>query len=397
MAVAKLFAVCLFILAIASTGEATDRTGTLSRHHPTSRESAVTRENWVRLPGPSTVAVVLDESSRILLTAGTTQFKVWYAQTLQPVAGPVQLDCCTAADLSIDGKTVIAACGREAQVFDTASGKLQFSLKSAAAVNAIDVSPDGKLLLTGSKQGEVRTWDHESGKEIFTKNFGKDVAVKFAKFSPDNKWVYSIVRGDFNSPAFPGVRVRCYWWEASTGKNQDYCMVDDPHYLGQSWCDLLTFSPSGKRVGLLTDGNLNLFQLGRGALVGKVTTGEVIGNIASVAFCGGDNRVAVSGDLDKVYLWNAVKDKVIDTLPASEGARLLFSHPNGCRIAGAWTTGKIAIWNWGRDDDVKLLTEFKTGRTISTRQVLAVDPQHSKIFVGGDEADTLAITIKAKE
>ncbi len=57
-------------------------------------------------------------------------------------------------------------------------------------INAVDVSPDGNYLLTGSDDGLVLLWDAASG-EVVQRLDGHPASVLAVAFSPDGKWALS--------------------------------------------------------------------------------------------------------------------------------------------------------------------------------------------------------------
>lgn len=121
----------------------------------------------------------------------------------------------TAVAVSHDKKTLAAGLGRRAMssgdigpeaggvlVFDLASGKLRFALRGhRATVTALTFSRDDKVLVSGSHDGTVRTWDRNTGKELTTAAMDRDgrwTVVTDAGFyaAPDGSDnAVSIVRG----------------------------------------------------------------------------------------------------------------------------------------------------------------------------------------------------------
>jgi WD40 repeat protein len=72
-------------------------------------------------------------------------------------------------------------------------------------VLSVEVSPDGKRVLTASRDGDARIWDARTGRplRILRGHFG---TVFDASFSPDGRWVVTA------GPATAGL------WDATTGE-----------------------------------------------------------------------------------------------------------------------------------------------------------------------------------
>jgi WD40 repeat protein len=69
--------------------------------------------------------------------------------------------------LSPDGKTVAASEGKAIKLYDAAQARQTFNLQGhAAAVTALVFSPDGKRLVSASKDGVSRLWSTETGKPL---------------------------------------------------------------------------------------------------------------------------------------------------------------------------------------------------------------------------------------
>ncbi|HET8670564.1 MAG TPA: WD40 repeat domain-containing protein, partial [Candidatus Saccharimonadales bacterium] len=68
---------------------------------------------------------------------------------------------------SLDGKYLLAAYGKEIVLSDVASGQeLQVFRGHTDGVTELDLSPDGKRIVSGSFDGTARLWDIKTGQEI---------------------------------------------------------------------------------------------------------------------------------------------------------------------------------------------------------------------------------------
>jgi WD40 repeat protein len=106
-----------------------------------------------------------------------------------------------------DGKTLAQADGKAVRFIDLGTKKEIRRLKGHTdTVTALSFSPDGKVLVTGSKDKSLLVWDIGSGK-ILRKLGGHRAAIVNVAISPDGRTVSS---QDENKKAIV--------WEMATGK-----------------------------------------------------------------------------------------------------------------------------------------------------------------------------------
>lgn len=132
--------------------------------------------------------------------------------------------------VSPDGKIIASGSPFECiRLWDSASGKLLQCLADMQGGISLCFSPDGKMLASGSMNGLVRFWDVATGKEI-RKLEGYKGWVNMLAYSPDGKML-----------AMAGADARTlHLWEVQTGKDLRYAQG----HLGQ--VHALAFSGDGR-------------------------------------------------------------------------------------------------------------------------------------------------------
>ncbi len=103
-----------------------------------------------------------------------------------------------AAASSPNARQLLAVSGKEARLYDilqqnaeTTGFKFNTSLRRHSQVNAVDVSPDGKLLVTAGSEGQVKLWDIETHRALhqFKDGHSPETEVFSVNFSPDGKFL----------------------------------------------------------------------------------------------------------------------------------------------------------------------------------------------------------------
>lgn len=231
--------------------------------------------------------------------------------------------------LSTDGSLAFGAAGEpglfgEVRLFKVADGSLIRTIQGHRdAVYAADLSPDGRLLATGSYDQKVKLWEVASGKELRTLH-GHNDAVFDVAFHPNGQ-LLATASGDRT------VKL----WNVATGERLDTLNQPEKEQYA------VAFSPDGKRIA--------------------------------------------AGGVDKrIRVWDITAGGKEGTNPlvysrfAHEGAilKLVFS-PDGHTLVSAAEDRRIKLW------ETKSVTQLKVLETQPDwPQGIAISPDSSQLLVG---------------
>jgi WD40 repeat protein/serine/threonine protein kinase len=270
---------------------------------------------------------------------------------------------------SPDGKRLASASSRfekgtrvgEVRMSDAQTGRELLTLKHDDVVSLV-FSLDGKRLATASTgrrrwgnppaqpqhiPGEVKVWDAQTGQELLTLKDSDGLGQ--VVFSPDGK---RLARG--RPPGSHGGQVRV--WDAQTGQE---ALTLTTGLLGQ--LHSVAFSPDGKRLATAMSGAQGVGQSGgmRGPGVGGVKVWELEsgkevlslkGSAASLVFSPDGQRLASAGGdtsdgAPSVRVWDARTGQELFSLKSGDNWSVAFS-PDGQRLAGTSEDGKtVKVWD----------------------------------------------------
>jgi WD40 repeat protein len=228
------------------------------------------------------------------------------------------------------------------------------------------LSPDGRYVLSGGRDGNLKLWSLESGREIRTLT-GHLAAVNAVAFSPDSRWILS---GSSDTT----LRL----WNPEDGRT---ISIFQGH---QSVVSAAVFSPDGRTV--LSGGLDQLVKVwevlsGRELLSLKGHTDSV----NSVAFSP-DGRYLLSGGGDgALRLWEAVSGREIRTMtgPNAGVTRVAFSPDGQYILSGGWD-GSLRIWDGATGSEKKNMV---AGGAVTSA---VFSPDGRRIYSGGlDRAVTV--------
>lgn len=275
-----------------------------------------------------------------VLTIGGNDAQLWNLESRRPIARLSPHGAVASADVSPDGRLVATGSwDHSAKIWDHDTGRAIRKLDGAhdGYINTVEFSPDSRELLTASDDGTARLWEIETGKATGTM-FGKPAGphIMSATYSPDATRVLT-------TSADAKARV----WNRATGQ------LSIPEFAGHTKPVLCgRFSPHGERA--ITGGDDNI------AIIWDATSGQMLRKleghtaaVTSVAFSPDGNRVLTGSRDNSAKLWDANTGKEILSLPGhtQEVTAVSFS-PDGRNVLTSSRDGKAIIWladDWHTD------------------------------------------------
>ena len=262
---------------------------------------------------------------------------------------------------SADGSQLFAASGEnslfgEIKQWKVADGSLVRTFEGHRdAIYSVAISPDEKILATGSYDQKIKLWDVATGKELKTLS-GHNGAVFGLAFRPDGK-ILASASGDRT------VKL----WDVVKGERADT--------LTQSLKDVYTvaFNADGKKLfagGV--DNRIRVWEISETATEGSNPSLEAKfaheGAILRLVFSS-DGKLLLSSAEDRtVKLWDAVglKEKLLLEPQPDWGAGLAFVSDNKSIVVGR-LEGTLAFYN--ATDGKLISTNFTKTAAIKPEQV----------------------------
>ncbi|NOT57134.1 MAG: hypothetical protein HOP18_21240 [Deltaproteobacteria bacterium] len=200
--------------------------------------------------------------------------------------------------ISPDGRYVVSGSrDNTARVWELTTGQELTRMTHEKMVNTVAVSPDSRYVVSGSSDNTARVWELTTGKEIA--RMTHDKLVEIVAVSPDSRYVMS---GSWDNTA----RV----WELATGQEIARMTHDE-------WVNIVTASPNNLyAVSGSDDNTARVWELTTGKEVARMTHDQRVRTVAVSP----DSHSAVSGSHDNTA-------RVWELTTGQEVARLTHDRP----------------------------------------------------------------------
>lgn len=265
-----------------------------------------------------------------LLTVGGNDAQLWDVRTRERITRFTPHGTVAAADISPDGRLLITGSwDRSAKIWDVATGKAIRKLDGlhTGFINSVEFSPDGKLVLTSSDDGTARFWQVDTGEAVAPVLAGHTGKVLSAQYNRDGSQVLT-------TSSDKTARI----WDARSG---DLLQT----LAGHQWGVLCgQFSLSGDRI--VTGGDDDeaiIWDAESGALLLKLSGHTA--SVTGVAFSPDGKRVLTGSRDSLCKLWDAHTGKEILTLDdqTAEVTSVSFA-PDGLSVLTSDRNGNARLW-----------------------------------------------------
>ncbi|MEM7158198.1 MAG: SUMF1/EgtB/PvdO family nonheme iron enzyme [Myxococcota bacterium] len=213
-----------------------------------------------------------------------------------------------------------------ARVWDARTGTQVVVLEPAQVVHAVEFSPDGSSLATGTfDDGTARLWDIDTGRTSTVVHH--DDAVVDVTFSPSGD---RLLTGGWDGTARS--------WDLQSSA----ALVALPH---PRRVDAVAFSPDGTRLATGSgDGSTRLWDAGSGAPIMTLEGHRI--DVTTVAWSPDGGALATASWDGSVRLWDARSGAHEGTLPGHrEPVRMVGWSQDGRRVLTAGRDGTARVWN----------------------------------------------------
>ncbi|HVT27244.1 MAG TPA: WD40 repeat domain-containing protein, partial [Lacipirellulaceae bacterium] len=268
---------------------------------------------------------------RHVLTIGGNDAQLWNLESRRPVMRYSPHGAVASAAISPDGRLVATGSwDHSAKIWNAATGHAIRKLEGGHTgyINSVEFSSDGRELLTASDDGTARLWNVETGKPTGVVFGGHTARLLSATFSPDGTRVLT-------ASADKTARI----WDRHTGK------LLLPPLKGHEWAVLCAkFSADGKRIITGSqDATAKIWDAATGKEI-RTLRGHTAA-VSCVAFSPDGTRALTGGQDNTAKLWDADTGKEILSLPGhtQEVTSVCFS-PDGRNVLTSSRDGTAIIW-----------------------------------------------------
>lgn len=280
----------------------------------------------------SVTSVAFAPGSRTAASAGSDgNVQIWDLQTKEPVTN-IEIDIdqhLRELAYSPAGNRLAVSSGDTVQVWDTSTLELLFTLKGhAEQVTSLDISSDGRQLVSGSEDLSARLWNLENGTLLDT--FWHDAVVTAVRFSESHQIATGSSNGGVTLWDTRGERL----WTAAPSDNGMTPITD------------LAFDPQGSHLaasGNATTEAVHLLSISSGAVLLAL---QVDREPTSLAYTPDGRRLAIGTWDEIIEVWDPRAGQRLGLLAGHTGPVWSVAYSkDGKHLASGSEDGTLRLWS----------------------------------------------------
>lgn len=239
----------------------------------------------------------------------------------------------------IVSKYIIRTEKPKSRIITAIPSKVNPFMEHEKRVLAVAISPDGKLLASGSADTTVNIYNFQEDRKPILNLKGHKMDITSVAFSPDGKMLAS-ASDDRNVKLWDvqtGNQIANFEHKISTGNSDEYSDVS---------AKSVAFSPDGKYLASGgSDGNVILWDVESKQLVRYFNDYYWIWTIA---FAPDGKTLASSGEGSAILIWNVENGKQMKKIAEDDYQDAIYSiaySPDGNTIVSGGRTGRVMFWD----------------------------------------------------
>jgi WD40 repeat protein len=256
-------------------------------------------------------------------------------------------DAVLSASFSPDGRRIVTTSkDGTARVWDVSGGKEIALLKAHEALKSALFSPDGRRIVTTSEDRTAHVWNAESGNEITTWKAEVDEWYNWS----DRKW-FMAAFSPYGRRIWAASHDAAWTWDAETGEEIICLKAYDRPFSDAS------FSEAGFRIVRLARRMVHVWDWDwdaeRLSLISRLKTRRK----NSVIAFSSDGRRMVTASNDAAWVWALDSGKRIAVLRTAGSVRSALFSPDGHRIVTTTSDsdGLTQVWHVGSRKEIAVL------------------------------------------
>ena len=276
-------------------------------------------------------------------------------------------DSINSISISPDGK-LLASGSHDSKIklWEINTGKVVQKLNNGNSVYAIAFSPNGSIIASGDCDNNIQLWNVNLGNKIRTlRHKGSFSVINSLSFSPDGQILASA-----------GSDRIVKLWDVNTGKK---IRILRGH---KRWVSSVVISLDGLIIASgSADGTVMLWDFNSGKLL-KLLDHTNSGAVSSVAFSPDGKLIATGSAEDcSIRLWKiSSEQKICNFTGYLSGVRCVTFSPDGKTLATSSCSGDIKLWDINTKQEICTLT----GHSAKVNS-LVFSPDGRTLFSGSDD------------